>query len=277
MRQASFCASGKSLSAALIATASIVCAKRMQIVDLSHNSVIRMMRGQMAFAPPVQPLTIDAVWSDQMADDTIPETRAFVTRAEAVAAGLTRYFTGKPCHKGHICECKIGDSGCVECRRERETRRAIEQRERIRTRKAKYYVKKRKRALAVAAIYREINREKINAKERAKRKSVQGRLNQRISSWIHRTIGSQKGGQSWTLLVGYSGVELRAHLERQFKKGMTWRDRSKWHIDHIIPLSSFNFTSPDDPEFKAAWALTNLRPLWAADNIAKGAKREFLL
>jgi 5-methylcytosine-specific restriction endonuclease McrA len=50
-----------------------------------------------------------------------------------------------------------------------------------------------------------------------------------------------------------------------------------WHIDHIIPISSFSFSSPEDPEFKAAWALTNLRPLWAAQNISKGAKREVLL
>ena len=67
------------------------------------------------------------------------------------------------------------------------------------------------------------------------------------------------------------------HLERQFLPGMTWGNRGEWHIDHIVPLASFTFTSPDDPEFRAAWALTNLRPLWAKDNIRKSAKRTHLI
>ena len=41
--------------------------------------------------------------------------------------------------------------------------------------------------------------------------------------------------------------------------------------------SDFAFTSPDDPDFKACWALTNLRPLWGDKNISKHASREFLI
>jgi hypothetical protein len=58
---------------------------------------------------------------------------------------------------------------------------------------------------------------------------------------------------------------------------MSWDNVGKWHIDHIIPLSSFRFTSMDDPEFRAAWALSNLRPMWATENILKGARRLTLL
>jgi hypothetical protein len=58
---------------------------------------------------------------------------------------------------------------------------------------------------------------------------------------------------------------------------MSWDNIGDWHIDHIVPLASFTFSSADDPEFRAAWALTNLRPLWAADNMRKHARREFLL
>jgi len=67
------------------------------------------------------------------------------------------------------------------------------------------------------------------------------------------------------------------HLERQFLSGMSWGNRSEWHIDHIRPLASFSFEAVDDPDFKAAWALTNLRPLWGADNIRKGAKLDYLV
>lgn len=86
-----------------------------------------------------------------------------------------------------------------------------------------------------------------------------------------------KGGKSWKSLVGYSIDALRRHIELQFLPGMSWENRSEWHLDHIVPLSSFKFSSSDDPEFKAAWAITNLRPLWGRDNVRKNAKRIFLI
>jgi protein-arginine kinase activator protein McsA len=86
-----------------------------------------------------------------------------------------------------------------------------------------------------------------------------------------------KGGRSWRSLVGYTSAELRRHIERQFLPGMSWDKRSEIHIDHIVPLSLFKFDGPDHPEFKAAWALTNLRPLWASDNIRKRSRRTHLL
>lgn len=66
------------------------------------------------------------------------------------------------------------------------------------------------------------------------------------------------------------------HLERQFLPGMTWENHGRfgWHIDHIIPLSAFNFETPDHIDFKRAWALSNLQPLWWQDNLKKRAKIE---
>lgn len=41
-----------------------------------------------------------------------------ITRAEARARGLKRYFTGKPCKHGHVAERQTGGKGCLECARE---------------------------------------------------------------------------------------------------------------------------------------------------------------
>ena len=113
------------------------------------------------------------------------------------------------------------------------------------------------------------------------RKSIAASPNKRVSAHfsvlIHRALGKKKGGRSWRTFVDYTLEELMSHLERQFLPGMSWENKGDWHIDHIIPRSSFEYESPDDPEFKQAWALTNLRPLWAIDNIRKNATREFLL
>jgi hypothetical protein len=109
------------------------------------------------------------------------------------------------------------------------------------------------------------------------RKTPNGRINNRMSVAIRRMMNESKANRHWESLVGYSLAELMVHLERQFLKGMSWSNADEWHVDHIIPLSSFVFESYDCAEFKAAWAITNLRPLWAKDNLAKSAKIEGLL
>ena len=54
----------------------------------------------------------------------------------------------------------------------------------------------------------------------------------------------------------------------------TWDDNDSatwtWQIDHIIPHSAFNYISMDCEDFKQCWALCNLRPLSAKENIKKG-------
>lgn len=102
-------------------------------------------------------------------------------------------------------------------------------------------------------------------------------LSRNMGAGIWRSIGDRKAGRSWESLVPYTIDDLILHLERQFLADMTWGNRSEWHVDHIQPLASFTFASPDDPEFQAAWALSNLRPLWANDNLQKSAKRQFLI
>jgi hypothetical protein len=86
-----------------------------------------------------------------------------------------------------------------------------------------------------------------------------------------------KGGRRTDRVLGYTADELRAHLERQFVKGMGWHNADQWHVDHIIPVKAFSITSVDDPDFAACWALSNLRPIWADENRRKGARRVNLL
>lgn len=75
-------------------------------------------------------------------------------------------------------------------------------------------------------------------------------------------------------LLGCPIDEFRSYLEMQFLPGMTWDNygRYGWHIDHIIPLSYFDFTDPEQQ--RRAWHYTNLRPLWATDNWRKQNKIE---
>lgn len=101
------------------------------------------------------------------------------------------------------------------------------------------------------------------------------RVHGRISNQIWTALNGRKSGRSTFEILGYSREELVSHLERQFLKGMNWKNMGEWHIDHILPLASF--TIGDDADVRRAWALTNLRPLWAVDNMRKGARVETLL
>lgn len=67
--------------------------------------------------------------------------------------------------------------------------------------------------------------------------------------------------------LGCSIDDFKKHLELQFQPGMTWENHGEWHIDHIIPLSSFDLTNNE--QLKIACNYENLQPLWARDNIIK--------
>lgn len=71
-------------------------------------------------------------------------------------------------------------------------------------------------------------------------------------------------------LIGCPMVWLEAHLESLFAPCMTWGNHGKvWHIDHIKPCAKFDLTDPEQQRICFHW--TNLQPLFAADNIRKGA------
>lgn len=163
----------------------------------------------------------------------------------------------------------------------------------------RYYLANRNRLIAKSAARYDAKREEILEQQKKKRpfidltkknaaartaKAVRRktdpmfRLNSAISCNMRGSLNKTKNGCKWEALVGYTLVDLRIHLERQFVRGMRWDIYgAKWHVDHIQPLASFSFSSPEDDEFRACWAKTNLRPLWKALNLSKGAKREVLL
>jgi hypothetical protein len=75
-------------------------------------------------------------------------------------------------------------------------------------------------------------------------------------------------------LLGCSIEECRKHIESLWLPGMTWENhgfgKDKWHIDHILPLDSFDLTDPE--QFKRAVHYKNLQPLWQPDNLRKSNK-----
>lgn len=128
------------------------------------------------------------------------------------------------------------------------------------------------------AVWRAANPEIVKAKARRQYEKLKSDPSHRVNSAVSRAIRAslprgEKARRKTFDLLGYSKQDLMAHLERQFLPGMSWENYGidGWHIDHIIPKSIFNITSVEDLDFKRAWALSNLQPLWAKDNQIKHA------
>lgn len=84
-----------------------------------------------------------------------------------------------------------------------------------------------------------------------------------------KASGASKSGRTEEL-VGCSIEFLRQHIERQFKGKMSWDNPDSFHIDHIVPVSSFDLT--DIQQQRVAFNWQNMRPLSPKKNLSKGAK-----
>jgi hypothetical protein len=120
------------------------------------------------------------------------------------------------------------------------------------------------------------NSKRIYKKKRKQRDPL-FKIRNNFSNRINKTLRhgkTSKAGQSYLKYLGYTIIDLKQHLEAQFTKDMNWDNYGTfWHIDHIIPHSTFHYTSMDCQEFRDCWGLSNLRPLEAKQNIIDGATR----
>jgi len=86
---------------------------------------------------------------------------------------------------------------------------------------------------------------------------------------LRRALNGQVKRDRSMDILGCTPDELRAHLESQFKPGMTWENHGSngWHVDHVIPCAFFDFS--DRVEVRMCFHYSNLQPLWAHENRRK--------
>jgi len=119
--------------------------------------------------------------------------------------------------------------------------------------------------------YKRSHRAQINAnKRRRTRHDVNFRMVNNIRKRIHNALRGRNKAAHTLALLGCTADQCHAHLEKQFVHGMSWDNRADWHIDHIRPIASYDLTDPQQQ--RECFHYTNLQPLWAKDNLSKGAK-----
>jgi hypothetical protein len=119
----------------------------------------------------------------------------------------------------------------------------------------------RDRATITVNSARNRNREKVD---------VEFRLLQRIRGRVSAVLNGKVKDTSTLRLLGCSLPEFRAHLEKQFKGGMSWQNYGEWHVDHIRPCASFDFSEPNS--LSQCFHYANLQPMWGEDNARKSSR-----
>ena len=156
--------------------------------------------------------------------------------------------------------------------------------------KKEYRLKHKERDKKYSKEYRLKNKDKIKKRMKAyrirSRKKIAAYVRTRFQKDLnyktvmnlrHRIYSALKGtvkSKRTIDLLGISVDNFWSHLESKFKPGMTKNNYGKkWHIDHVIPCAAFDLTKPEE-QFKC-FHYTNLQPLWAKENLKKGAKLEW--
>jgi hypothetical protein len=224
-------------------------------------------------------------------------------RKELISGEWKKVCSKADCHKAGIPQPIEGfykskskkdglESNCKKCVKAKSATYRASNRERIKAHDAEYYarpevkahikaknarpeIKERKRKYDAEYKSRPEIKERRNQQERQRRRDDPvWRLRCSVSRSIHQALklrDKTKGGSTFDHLP-YSREELAEHLEKQFDEHMTWDNHGTyWHIDHIRPHASFKYDSLDHPEFQKCWALENLRPLKASENMSKGS------
>lgn len=136
-----------------------------------------------------------------------------------------------------------------------------------------YYELNKEGLKSYQKIYNHVNRQKVRTLQRKIHKrnrsnpiyrikrALRARVSQAVKNKAQKAAGTSE-------LVGCSIAQLIRHLEIQFQPGMTWDNYGDWHIDHIRPCASFDFSNPEHQ--RACFHYSNLQPLWARDNLTKG-------
>lgn len=181
-----------------------------------------------------------------------------ISKQEAVAQGLTSYFTGKACKHGHIALRHVWNSGCSECSRLREPTKSARRRtlhpEKIKEYKRRDYEKRKAKVLASCARYRKENKEARNKYFRQYKKEHSGLVaasnkkrdlakKNRVPKWL-------TSDDVWIIKEIYALAALRTKLTKV-----------RWHVDHIVPLQGRMVSGLHTP--------ANLRVVLGKDNLTK--------
>lgn len=159
-------------------------------------------------------------WRNKPPRDSTP-------RKKALEEGAIRYFTGKPCAKGHTAERLTSDRSCVDCNSQKARERYPAIRDKEAERGRLYRKNNREKYLASVAAWREENRDAARSATR--------RWTAKNPEKV-RAITAARRARQMSAEGSLTASEVREITTRQGGKCAYCKKKTKMTIDHIIPL-----------------------------------------
>jgi hypothetical protein len=101
------------------------------------------------------------------------------------------------------------------------------------------------------------------------RTDINFRLTRNLRSRMKYALNNNAKANKTIHILGCSIPFLKDYLQSKFLPTMTWENYGRyWHIDHIIPCSSFNLSKKEEQE--KCFHYTNLQPLFAVTQTING-------
>ena len=173
---------------------------------------------------------VEAVMSDRPDTWNPTTSQDIISRAEARSRGLTRYFTGKPCKRGHVAERSVSSFGCLVCKNQLQKEYSARNPGAVSEANKRHYYANHERMLVRAAAFAKAHPEKNRENARA-----QYRKNPAKFAVYSRNRKARKKAAEGH----HAAAEITALYQRQRGRCANCKASLKpgYHADHIIPLS----------------------------------------
>lgn len=167
-----------------------------------------------------------------------------ISKLEAKSQGLKRYFTGKPCKRGHIDQRLISSNVCDQCHKEKVSTPGWK--ESWREYHSKWYSENKESVIKRTREYKKKNSNKVKAQSKALYESNKEQRIKQIQEWRDKNpekikiYTAKKNNNRRAASSGKISQERVAFLlEAQRGKCANCKEKlmGRYHVDHIRPLS----------------------------------------
>ena len=188
-------------------------------------------------------------------------TPQIISRKEAKAQGLKRYFTGKPCKHGHVAERIASNGKCLECKRADYTYDSEYQ--------STYRANNKQQQCELNAAYYIANKEAVKQKSRLWQINNSERKNAKARAWskAHPEVAANNsatrrhGAAAQYQMLSPTNRRQVLDIYKEMRRLNQEAGYIAYHVDHITPLAKGGAHHPD-----------NLQILSAEENLKKGVK-----